>query len=267
MSHAVGIFADRQKACASLEKLRRAGFADKDLVLLMRQESLDRLETLPTEGAEQPGMGKTIGGIAGGAVGLAGGSILGSLLLPSVGTILAIGLGAGVLGLGGALAGSAAGDLFERMLTHGLPKDEMFLYEDALEQGKCLLVVASPSEAQIERARALMEKEGAESIDAARQQWWIGLRDAEEAKYDSPEGGFRNVEMVYRRGFEAALEPQWRGKSWREAEAGLRARHGSFGAEEAFRRGYERGQAYLDKRFAAKTRESRARQSDRQAEI
>ena len=42
----------------------------------------------------------------------------------------------------------------------------------------------------IERARALMEKEGAESIDAARQQWWIGLRDAEEAKYDSPEGGF-----------------------------------------------------------------------------
>jgi len=252
MNHAVGIFADRGTARAALEKLRRAGFANDAFVLLTREESreqsLDRLEGLPTEDAEQPGMGKAIGGIAGGAVGLAGGSIVGSLLLPGVGTILAIGLGAGVFGLGGAVAGSAAGDLFERMLTQGLPKDEMFLYEDALEQGKSLLIVSSAREDEIERARGLMEQEGAESVDAARQKWWIGLRDAEEAEYDSPNGAFRAVEAIYRRGFEAALEPEWRGKSWADAEAGLRARHGRFAAEAGFRRGYERGQAYLAKR-------------------
>jgi len=254
MNHAVGIFADRQNACAAFEKLRGAGFAEPELVLLTRQEAVDRLEALPTEDAEQPGMGKAIGGIAGGAVGLAGGSIIGSLLLPGVGTIAAIGLGAGVLGLGGAVAGSAAGDLFERMLTQGLPKDEMFLYEDALEQGKSLMIVSVPDEDRIERARSVMESEGAESIDAARQKWWIGLRDAEEAEYDSPNGAFRAVEAIYRRGFEAALEPQWRGKSWPEAQAELRARHGGFAAEAGFRRGYERGQAYLAKRAAAKDR-------------
>lgn len=248
MNHAVGIFADRGIARAALEKLHRAGFASDGFVLLTRKDEVDRLEALPTEDAEQPGMGKAIGGIAGGAVGLAGGSIIGSLLLPGVGTIVAIGLAAGVLGLGGAVAGGAAGGLFERMLTHGLPKDEMFLYEDALEQGKSLVIVSSAGEGDIERAGALMEQEGAESIDAARHKWWIGLRDAEEAEYDSPNGAFRAVETIYRRGFEAALEPEWRGKSWREAEAGLRARHGRFADEPGFRRGYERGQAYLAKR-------------------
>ena len=254
MNHLVGIFADRGTAHAALEKLRRAGFAN-GFVLLTREES-DRLETLPTEDAEQPGMGKAIGGIAGGAVGLAGGSIIGSLLLPGVGTILAIGLGAGVLGLGGAVAGSAAGDLFERMLTQGLPKDEMFLYEDALVQGKSLVIVSSPGEDEIERARGLMEQEGAESIDAARQKWWIGLRDAEEAEYESPNGAFRAVEAIYRRGFEAALEPEWRGKSWGDAEAGSRAHHGRFANEAGFRRGYERGQAYLSTRAGSGRREA-----------
>jgi hypothetical protein len=257
MNHAVGIFTDRGTARAALEKLRRAGFANDAFVLLTREESA---EALPTEDAEQPGMGKTIGGIAGGALGLAGGSIIGSLLLPGVGVILAIGLGAGVLGLGGAVAGSAAGDLFERMLTHGLPKDEMFLYEDALEQGKSLVIVSSPDEDEIERARILMEQEGAESIDAARQKWWIGLRDAEDAEYDSPNGAFHAVEAIYRRGFEAALEPEWRGKSWSDAEAGLRARHGRFADEAGFRRGYERGQAHLANR--AGSQEARRRQAN-----
>lgn len=251
MNHAVGIFADRGTAHAALEKLCLAGFSDDEVVLLTRPESVDRLEALPSEDGEQPGMGKAIGGIAGGAVGLASGSIIASLLLPGVGTILAIGLGAGVLGLGGAVAGSAAGGLFERMLTQGLPKDEIFLYEDALEQGKSLVIVSSSAADKIEQARSLMDREGAESIDAARHTWWIGLRDAEEADYDSPDGAFRTVEAIYRRGFEAALEPEWRGKSWRDAEAELRARHGKFAAEAGFRRGYERGQAYLAKRFGS----------------
>src|SRR5262249_43602778 len=115
-------------------------------------------------------------------------------------------------------------------------------------QGKSLVIVSSPDEDDIERVRALMEQEGAESIDAARQKWWIGLRDAEEAEYDSPNGAFRTVETIYRRGFEAALEPEWRGRCWRDAEAGLRARHGRFATEVDFRRGYERGQAYLASR-------------------
>ena len=109
-------------------------------------------------------MGKAIGSIAGGAVGLAGGAIVGSLLLPVLGRSWRIGLGASVLGLnGGAVAGGAAGDLFERMLTHGVPKDEIFLYEDALKKGRSLIIVSSESDERIEQARAIMDQEGAES--------------------------------------------------------------------------------------------------------
>jgi hypothetical protein len=244
MNHAVGIFTDQRSAQAAWEELRRADFKDENLIMLTPEQSPDQVETLATEDGEQPGMGKAIGSIAGGAVGLAGGAIVGSLLLPGVGPILAIGLGASVLGLGGAVAGGAAGDLFEQMLTHGLPKDEIFLYEDALKQGRSLIIVSSQSE-RIEQARALMDQEGAESVDAARKQWWIGLRDAEEAEYDSPEGSFADIEVTYRRGFEAALEPQCRGKSWRDAVTILRGRHGALCEQDAFRRGYERGQAYL----------------------
>src|SRR5258708_27217871 len=107
MNHAVGIFADRRSTQAAWEKLR-ADFKDENLVMLTPEQSPDQVETIATEDAEQPGMGKAIGSIAGGAVGLAGGAIVGSLLLPGVGPILAIGLGAGVLGLGGAVAGGAA---------------------------------------------------------------------------------------------------------------------------------------------------------------
>ena len=49
---------------------------------------------------------------------------------------------------------------------------------------------------------------GAESIDAARESWWLSLRDAEEAHYQTTGGNFQTDEANYRRGFEAALNKQ-----------------------------------------------------------
>ena len=40
-------------------------------------------------------------------------------------------LGAALLGAGGVAAGVAAGHAFETSVAVGLPKDELFLYEDA----------------------------------------------------------------------------------------------------------------------------------------
>src|SRR5258708_39397676 len=128
MNNAVGIFADRRSAQAAWEKLRRADFKDENLVMLTPEQSPDQVETIATEDAEQPGMGKAIGSIAGGAVGLAGGAIVGSLLLPGVGPILAIGLGAGVLGLGGAVAGGAGGEFFERDLYPTVSEGRNFFF-------------------------------------------------------------------------------------------------------------------------------------------
>ena len=90
----------------------------------------------------------------------------------------------------------------------------------------------------------MLAQAGAESLDAAREQWWVGLRDAEEAAYDAPDGEFSRIESTYRAGFEAALHLQVRGRSYEEARAYLRERYYAIYLEEPFRRGYERGQAH-----------------------
>jgi hypothetical protein len=239
------IFKTRQDAESTMQQLKAAGFRHEDLVVLAPGASQNQVESVPTEYGEQPGMGKAIGSVVGGAIGLAGGAVVANLLLPGVGPIVAIGLGAGALGIGGAVAGGATGGALENLLSRGLPKDELFLYEDALQQQRSVLIVASEDQDQIDRARRVMDQNGAESIDAAREKWWIGLRDAEEAEYAAPPENFKNNELVYRRGFEAALEPRLRGKAFKEASSSLREEYRDICEQDAFRRGYERGQRYL----------------------
>ena len=249
MGTIAGIFDSTKEAEQAFSELQtQAGFRTENVVLLAPRSSPKELETVPTEEGEQPGMGSAIGGVVGGAVGLAAGSVVASLILPGVGTILAIGLGAGALGIGGAAAGAAGGAAIENQLSHGLPKDELFLYEDALRQGRTVLIGTSTDDEIVEKGRAIIERHGAESIDAARDKWWIGMRDAEAEQYDAPNGEFREYEARYRSGFEAALHPECRGKSYENSRARLRELHPDVCDDDAFRRGYERGQAYYAER-------------------
>jgi hypothetical protein len=89
-----------------------------------------------------------------------------------------------------------------------------------------------------------MERAGAETLDAARRKWWIELRDAEAAEYDANGKSFGDVEQTYRRGFEAALRPDCRGKSLEAVRVVLRVRYSDICDEDAFRQGYERGQLH-----------------------
>lgn len=244
METVVGIFSERNSAEVAMEHLRLAGFDQQNIVLLTPEIADQKLRQVPTDEAEQPGMGKVIGGVAGGAAGLAGGALVASLVLPGIGPILAIGIGAATFGVGGAVVGGAAGDSLENLLSRGLPKDEIFLYEDALRQGRTLVIALAENEDWINRSRVIMERDGAESLDAARKEWWIGLRDTEKAEYDSSNGSFDGAEQIYRRGFEAALEPQCRGKSLQDARGLLHERDRALCDQEPFRRGYERGQKY-----------------------
>jgi hypothetical protein len=170
--------------------------------------------------------------------------VVANLFLPGIGTILAVGLGAGGLGIGGAVAGAASGGAIENQLSPGLPKDELFFYEDALRQCRTVLIGTSTDDEVMEKGRAVIRRNGAETIDAAREQWWIGLRDAEEAQYDAPGGNFREDESRYRSGFEAALHPDCRGKSYEASAPKLRELRPELCDDETFRRGYERGRAY-----------------------
>jgi hypothetical protein len=247
MKTITGIFRTRGRAEQALQRLRAAGLTQEQLSLFLPAASLTTLlDVIPTTDTEQPGMGKALGAVVGGASGLSGGvfgAAVASLFLPGVGSLVVLGAAAlgGVLG---AAAGAGIGNTIEESLAIGLPRDELFLYEDALRQGRSVVVVLAHDEEQATTVRDVLAHADVESIDAAREQWWLGLRDAEEAVYDAPSGVFAQIEHLHRSGFEAALDPRARGKSYEEVTAFLRERYPTMFSEEPFRRGYSRGQAY-----------------------
>ena len=246
MKTATGIFQSRSAAEVAMNKLRKSGIPDNQLSLLTPNQNGD--QQMPTTEGEQPGMGKAIGGVVGGALGLSGGMPLGaaisSLLFPGVGPILAIGfITAALAGTAGAAGGAVAGGALENALTRGLPRDELYFYEDALRQGRTILMFRTEDDEELESGRKILSENGAESIDAARERWWIGMRDAEAESYDSP-GEFAQIESTYRQGFEAALDLPNRGKNYDEALNYLEKHFAPTCHTREFRAGYERGHGY-----------------------
>ena len=249
MKPVVGIFTTQAEAERAIERLKSEGISTQRINLLMPGASEQEIAGVPVTDTEQEGMGEAMGGVVGGAVGAAGGLSLGaavaSIFVPGVGPVLAIGiLGAALLGTGGAVGGAIAGKALEEEMARGLPVDEMFIYEDALRQGRFVVIVLSEEDEQAELARAVLSETGAESVDSARENWWVGLRDAEREHYSPGEADFGSVEANYRSGFEAALLPRMRGKSYDDAVDFLAAHYAATYREDSFRRGYARGQAY-----------------------
>jgi hypothetical protein len=244
MESIVGVFDTRAAAIEGANRLRSLGFDDARLTVFSPGGVGPDLESAPTDEGEQPGMGAALGGVVGGALGLSAGAVAASLVVPGIGSVVALTLGAAaVAGLGGAAAGGAVGRALEHYLSMGVPKDEIFFYEQALRQGRSIVVAAWDGDDQIDAARRALEDSGAESLDAAREKWWIGIREVEEGAYAAPDE-FRAVEHTFRRGFAAALHPDLREKSYADAAASLRQKYPDDYDQEAFRRGFERGRSY-----------------------
>jgi hypothetical protein len=249
MQAITGIFPSFRDSLRSANALRERGIADEAINFLTPHASDLEIDSIPATEGEQPGMGKAVGGVVGAAIGTAVGAPLGmavmSAVVPGVGPAVAIGLAASaLLGIGGAVGGAAAGASLENALTEGLPKDEVFVYEDALKQGRTVLIAFADGDKQAAAAREIFATNGAESVDEAREQWWVGLRDAEREHYVQAGGDFLQDEAEYRAGFESALLTDTRGKSYDEAAEFVRMLHPDTYSTDAFRRGYERGQRY-----------------------
>ncbi|MBI3894831.1 MAG: hypothetical protein HY313_02760 [Acidobacteria bacterium] len=256
MSTVAGVFASQTDAEQAVNRLKSAGFSTDKIVLLMPGKPGAELNPpVPTVEGEQPGMGKAVGSVIGGAVGIAGGfegGAIASAAIPGVGPVMALGLlGAAVLGIAGAGLGAAVGNVLEEDLAQGLPTDEVFVYEDALRKGRSVVLAFPEDDSAADSARQAMDAEGAESIDSARKQWWIGLRSAEKEHYSVGGGDFEQDEKFYRMGFEAALHAGSRRKEYDQVLSEmashleeLRRRYPDSDVEEPFRRGYERGRAY-----------------------
>jgi hypothetical protein len=235
MKVVAGVFGSNGIAQRAAEALRQVGISNINLLVPGSSEA--SLATVPRSETEQPGMGAALGGLVGGAVGAASGLGIGAaaatLLIPGVGQVLAIGLAAAALfGAGGAAGGAAAGAALEQETTIGLPSDEVYVYKDALRRGKSLIFVQAADDDEAQRASTALAAAGAESIDAAREQHWIGLRSAEREHYENLGGNFDRDESDYRQGFRAGM-----------ADAdGSQSGERDF-SNTAYRHGYERGSA------------------------
>jgi hypothetical protein len=249
-----GVFKTREAAERVVRDASKAG-VPADKITLLTPGSLNEvdreMESVPVDTAEQPGMGKAIGALLGGGVGITGGSLL-VALIPGVGPITALGLlGAAIVGAAGATVGASVGDRMEKSTTEGLPEDEIYVYEDALRQGRSVVVALVDNEESAAALRELMKTEGSESVDAARDQWWIGLRSAEESHYSKTGKNFADDEKYYRLGFQAALHARTRCMEFDQVSGEMNAaledvqrEHPGVDLEEAFTRGYQRGRDY-----------------------
>ncbi len=206
---------------------------------------------MPTSDTEQPGVGAAIGGVVGAAVGMAGGFELGvaaTALIPGVGPVIAAGIaGAALLGAGGLAAGAEIGSKQDKDSTEGIPADELYFYEDALRQGRSLVIAFVKDDEEKHRAETIMQDGGAESLDAARERWWLGLKDDEREHYEALGQNFELDQGPYRQGFEAGLRNACKGKTVDEAADVLKWWYPDTWDTPPFRRGYERGQRFCDR--------------------
>jgi len=253
-----GVFETRTAAERAVQDASKAGIpADK--ITLLTPGSVDHLNkemtSVPADTTEQPGMGKAIGALLGGGVGITGGSLL-IALVPGVGPITALGLlGAAIAGAAGATVGATVGDKMEKSTIEGLPEDEIFVYEDALRNGRSVVIALAENADSAKRVREIMNREGAESVDSAREQWWVGLRSAEESHYSASGKKFADDEKFYRLGFEAALHAKTRCREFDQVSGEMNAaledvqrENPGVDVEEAFTRGYQRGRDYYQQR-------------------
>jgi len=74
-----------------------------------------------------------------------------------------------------------------------------------MRRGRTVVFVEPADETQAAAVRQTLADAGAETVDAASEQWWIGLRSAEKESYTADGGDFERDETHYRKGFSKRL--------------------------------------------------------------
>ncbi len=239
MKSVAGIFTSRDAAESAVQQLASSGVARDHLTLLTPGTDVRRLSEMPVDEGEAPGTGAAIGAVTGIATGAGTGLPIGaavSLVVPGIGPIIAFGLlGAALFGA----AGAAIGNAIENTLTQGVPRDDVFVIEDALRHGQSVVVALVDDEYSAHRVRDVLRQAGAVDVDTARERWWSAVPEAERGRFEPVE------EHTYRCGFEAA--------QWCDDRENVRPLHGDLINEPAFRRGFERGHQYRHARSLRKS--------------
>jgi hypothetical protein len=246
MQAVTGVFSSQTVAEEAIRSLQSSNLqTDRITLLTPGEKGFRKLGSVPVDTTEQPGIGTAMGAVVGGATGLSAGLVV--AVIPGVGTVAALGLlGAALLTAAGASLGAALGRTTENFMSEGLPEDEIF--------GRSVVIALAEDAAEATTIHRLLESAGAEAVDAAREQWWIGLRNSEQEHYLKSGRNFRDDEKFYRMGFEAALHARSRCKEFDQVSAEMASsledvqrQFPGVEVAEPFTQGYQRGREYYQR--------------------
>jgi hypothetical protein len=163
-SAVVGVFDTREQGHRAVDELRRAGFSDNQITMVMHHRNdgtveitdLDAAKAAQVTGENKAGEGAALGAVAGG---LGAGAVALALgMIPGVGPVLSWGTGmaAAMFGIGAA-AGGATGGIVGTLIGMDIPEDEARFYEKELKAGRVLVGVHTDRTAE---AQAILDRCG-----------------------------------------------------------------------------------------------------------
>ena len=233
----VGIFDRRESAERAANDLRSLEADNSTVHLLQPEASSEELHAIPVTGSEGPGMGRTLAAFLGGVLGIACGLAIGAIGGLPLGLVTAA-----ILGIVGVIAGNSLGKRWTATVFDGVPEDELLFYQDALRKGRSVVICLTDKDFEAQEARGILEREGAESIDQAHENWTLGLEDdSKKARFKTPPAHVNCKRDAFQQGLEVARNPEFHGKPWDQVVYLLAERYPCW-SEDGFRNGFEAGQ-------------------------
>jgi len=160
-----GIYRTPMQAETTVEALITAGFLNQDISVLFpdKQTTKEFAHEKNTKAPEGTTTGVVSGGAIGGTLGLLAG--IGALAIPGLGPFIAAGPIMGALA--GVGAGGAIGGVVGALVGMGMPEYEAKRYEGRVKDGGVLLSVHCDTSEEIDRAKDILKRTGAEDIASA----------------------------------------------------------------------------------------------------
>src|SRR5947207_8427184 len=161
---AFGIYRDEVSAGSAVDALKAAGFRNTDISVLFPENegTKDFAHEKNTKAPEGAATGAGTGALVGGTLGWLAG--IGALAIPGIGPFIAA--GPIVAALAGAGVGGTVGGLTGALVGMGIPEYEAKRYEGRLTEGGILLSVHCDTSEEIDRAKRVLERTGAEDISS-----------------------------------------------------------------------------------------------------
>lgn len=171
-----GTYSTRSKAESAVDVLKSAGFSNTDISVLLPEDSGSQ-EFFIEEGSKAS-QGAAVGAGSGAALGGAMGWLIGigALAIPGLGPV--VGAGPLLAALAGTAMGGTLGGLTGALVGMGIPEHEATNYERDLRTGRVLVATHCETAEEINRARHIFSKTGAQNMATSLGTGWETERAA-----------------------------------------------------------------------------------------